>query len=267
MINPPLYLLLHKKLRIFARDAHALMDQRVDMYNSLLRIKVYGEVAHHELSGAAFRDFCYLIYEVGRIINAVATKLIIDPHILESLVSVVDHLDPINPEKIKEGLALDHCEYRKESDSLILTVGNVDTVIQCKDLATEIRMNVLPTLRAVKHNRIYVTVTTRHSPLYNERMMTYLQLYQVFQTINEYFVPSRLKGLAQVPPAQLVHVCLDPLTRSYTKITNVGDVDIIHEIFGVATKLRKMLIQENLQDLEQVLKFKGAKDDDYIDAE
>lgn len=246
LTNPPLYTLKIKQNKLFIRDKRALLDTKISqLYGNAFSIKISVNNLNvvKELDGEAFRAFCYMVTRVGEVIDAIATKLSIDQLILESLVSCVDYLDPMNmdPNKIAEILQIEKVVIHKETDNLILVIGSMEITIPMNGLVSAIKGFILPELELANWDKYTCLLTTKGVMTCVDRPMTLYQVYQIMSGLDQLITISRYKGLGEMSPKDLGVTCLNPITRCYTTINTVGDVDRIYAMLGVNTEARKSL--------------------------
>lgn len=243
--NPPLYVHETKDKTLYLRDQKALDDARVRIYDNFFDFHLMNLHTKNVclLQNNSYRDFVYLVKRIGTVINDVATKLVIDPFILEQLVHVVDYLskNTLNCEKIKEQLGLDSCSYHQIANSLLLVSDGAEISIPLGRLAHEIRAYILPELQPIHWESVQPLVTTKQTDCLVKQPMTYMQINKIFDDIDKAYPVRRIKGLGECLPEQLAYSCLDPATRTYTTIYSVGDVDRLYQMLGVDSRYRKEL--------------------------
>lgn len=250
--NPPLYSLSLKNHKLFLRDKRALDDMSISMfYNRIFKVyirnlntnKEYLLNPDCEIVTGAFRDFCYWLKRYGAIVNRVANLLIIDANYIELLAHCVDYLEPnnINPKKIKEILGLDDVIYRKDHGAMVLVTKGIEVLIPLKNLAKEIKSYILPELELLHWLDIDCYISTRNSPVYNHAPVTFMQLYQLLRSVDDQFSIQRNKGIGEMPDKDLYSCCIDPRTRSISRITGIGDLNKLYEMLGADVSARKKL--------------------------
>ena len=243
--NPPLYVHETKDKTLYLRDQKALDDARVRIYDNFFDFHLMNLKSKNVclLQNNSYRDFVYLVKRIGTVINDVATKLVIDPFILEQLVHVVDYLskNTLNCDKIKEALNLESCSYHAIANSLLLVSDGAEISIPLGRLAHEIRAYILPELQPIHWEHVQPLVTTKQTDCFNKTPLTYMQINKIFEDIDKAYPVRRIKGLGECLPEQLLYSCIDPATRTYTTIYSVGDVDRLYQMLGVDSRYRKEL--------------------------
>lgn len=253
--NPPLYLLSAKDKSIFLRDTKALIDIKVNtLYNQAfeLYLKFNNKKKLIKLEGESFKDFCCIVEHIGSIIHEVSNTVNVEPFILEQLIHVVDYIDffHVNTSMIKQILGLDDVVHHKESNSLILAQGGIEIHISLNKLKEEITGYILPELEKIHWSEFDCLVTTKHTDTYNQTPISIVGLHTLFKTLdernpagsNKLFQVSRFKGLGECSQDMIAYTCLNPDTRSYTKLTGVGDVDRLYHMLGPNSSERKKLL-------------------------
>lgn len=247
---PPLYVLETKDNNVFLRDQHALDDLRVDAYFMYFDIELAAQKTRslRKLNYQEFRDFVYLVNRIGTVITDVANKLVIEPVILEQLVHCIDYLGVrnLNCDAIKKKLGLDACYYQQIANTLLLVYGGMEISIPMDKLVSEIRAYILPELERARWMEYIVLLSSKVVDKYRRLPVSFMQLYGYFQEMNSKFPVRRLKGLGECTAEQLRHTCVDPITRTYSVIKSVGDVDRLFALLGVDTAARKALLHSNV---------------------
>lgn len=248
--SPPLYIVKMGTNSLFVRDNRALLDVKAEGYKAAL--EVYLEVDGNynnafKLDGEYFRSFCHMIYHIGTIITNVANKLNIYAGILEQLIHCLDDIESMNTNSIIKKLGLKSCVYEKISNSLIMDLGDIDVAIPLSGLISDVKQYILPELKLINWDRINFRVTTLLTTHHKDQYLSIIEIYNLFETLNEKFCIKRMKGLGEMDRKHLSLTCLDPVTRTYMTIRSPGDVDNIFRLLGVDTKLRKDLVFKNVQ--------------------
>ncbi len=245
--NPPLYALNVKgSKRLLMKDWCALLDTKISVvYANALDIKINNMLNGntYKLEGAGLRDFLYYVSFVGGVMEHVATKLGISSEVLEMLTLVVDDIDNLNLDNIKNKLQLDQVTYDELYNSIIITYGKLDVPIQLHNLTKEIRAYVLPELNRISQWRnINILVSTRGTDNLVNEMHNISMLYHKLLALDKVCTVKRFKGLGEMSVEQTEYTCINPVTRSVRKILSVGDVDELYALLGVDTSARKALI-------------------------
>ena len=248
--TPPLYVLETKDKNVFLRDQHALDDLRVDTYYSYFDIELASPNTKtvYKLKYQEFRDFVYMVNRIATVINDVANKLVIDPIILEQLVHCIDYIGvrTLDCDKIKNTLGLDNCYYHNIANTLLLVYGGMEISIPMDKLVSEIRAFILPELERARWSEYILLLSSKVVDKYKRLPISFMQLRGYFDEMNDKFPIRRLKGLGECTAEQLRHTCVDPLTRTYSVIKSIGDVDRLFALLGVDTAARKALLQTDI---------------------
>lgn len=253
--NPPLYALKTKHAMCYPRDNTALLDTKIQyVYSQAMKIHARnldsGQLL--EITGEAFRSLCYAVNHIGTIITRIADQLTLDPMHLEQLCHCVKYLEPgrVQPEKITKLLGLDNTIYKPETDSLILVVDSIELNVPLANLVKELKAFVLPELELLHWKKLELRITGTYSKsYYNQTEVSIMQLYQIFkEELDKGFTVTRMKGLGSMSADSLAETCMEPLTRSITRITSIGEVQTLYTWLGVNTDARKQLVQQDLDE-------------------
>lgn len=249
--NPPLYALANKQGTVFLRDEAALRDTRINSYRILLDIDLSlcgsKSVINLNKNRAQFRDICMVVTYVTDVLKHQADLLNINYLVLEQLLHVVDYLDEknVNVAKIEKILGLDSAVWDKENNVLVLIDHGMEWRVPLNNLQTSLRAYVLPLYKRFNWNKYELFVSTKYSDLYRSQPCTFAMLAQIFDDIDKIYKVSRFKGLGEMSNDALRMTCVDKMTRCFTVVKGVGDVDRIYKMLDVDTEARKKLIQSN----------------------
>lgn len=249
--NPPLYALANKQGTVFLRDEAALRDTRINSYRILLDIDLSldkGKTAINlNKDRTQFRDICMVVTYVTDVLKHQADLLNINYLVLEQLLHVVDYLDEknVNVAKIEKILGLDSAVWDKENNVLVLIDHGMEWRIPLNNLQSSLRAYVLPLYKRFNWTAYELFVSTKYSDLYRSQPCTFAMLAQIFEDIDRIYKVSRFKGLGEMSNDALRMTCVDKMTRCFTVVKGVGDVDRIYKMLDVDTEARKKLIQSN----------------------
>ena len=204
-----------------------------------------------ELTNESFRDFIYLVKRIGSAIRDSSTKLAIDPFILEQLTHVSKWLSlaSLNCEAIKEALNLERCEYSRLANILLLVSDGSEISIPMSDLVKEIDQHIMPEVAPIHWGKIQPLITTLTTDMYNKTPLTFMQIDKILSEIDKVYNVSRMKGLGECEPETLRYSCIDPATRSYTVIRDIGDVNRLYQLLGVDPTWRKELAKRRVEEV------------------
>lgn len=254
--TPPLYVYATKQNpSLYMRDQKALDDTRVNIYKEYFDFKILNlkNGCTVELKNDAYRDFVYLVKRVGAVIKDVSTKLAINPFILEQLTHVVKYLSLSNLDcdKIKATLELDRCEYSRMANTLLMVSDGAEISIPMDNLVEEINRYIMPEVAPAHWGVIQPLVTTRMTDVYKDEPLAFMQIDKIFDEVDNIYKVRRLKGLGETEHDQLAYSCIDPATRTYATIHDIGDVDRLFKVLGVDPTWRKELAKTKLETVLQ----------------
>ena len=251
--NPPLYVHATKDRTLYMRDQKALDDTRIQIYDNYFDFELLNLTNNKsvKLVNSSYRDFVYLVKRIGAVIKDVATKLAIDPFILEQLTHVVKYLSraALDCDKIKEMLNLERCEYSPIANVLLMVSDGAEISIPLDNLVHEINAYILPEVTPIHWGEIQPLISTKTNDFYQHVPLTFMQIDKIFSEVDKIYNVRRLKGLGECEPQQLIYSCLDPATRTYTTIKEIGDAERLYQLLGVDPTWRKELAKTKINDL------------------
>ena len=268
--NPPLFNMEKKGVELSLRDRKSLNDARVKIYSNYLDMYMLTynpaeiELAEKErrapksnveprrLTDEGYRDLVYFINRIGNLIKGIANELVIEPLLLEQLVHCVDDLNAtnINTEAIKYKLQLTDCVYNNLANTITLVDHDVETIVSLNKLVYQIRSFILPLLKEVHWEYFDILVSTKQTDTYNKTPLTFMQLFQIFQTIDTAYPVSLFKGLGEISIDLLKTTCCDPKTRSISTVTSLGDATEFMKMLGSSPDARKQLVIKDLRSMK-----------------
>ena len=257
--NPPLYSIIHGNTAAYLRDVEALDEAMRTTYRTLFDIDVVvqGKARFHiNKDTAQFRDICIIVDAIGSVVDEQADLLNIDPLVLEQLIHCVDYLDEnnVNCAKIKSILTAKDVLWDKLNNVVVLVYESneqsVEYRIPLARLQSVIREKILPLYEKFHWRDIDMFITTKYSDVFVEDPCTFVMLHNIFKKISDpdrgLLRPRRFKGLGEMSREAIVYTCIDPNTRSFTVVKNIGDVNRIYKMLGVDPDERKKLIDSGL---------------------
>lgn len=251
--NPPLYVHATKDRTLYMRDQKALDDTRIQIYDNYFDFELMNLTNRKtvKLVNSSYRDFVYLVKRIGAVIKDVATKLAIDPFILEQLTHVVKYLSraALDCDKIKEMLNLERCEYSPIANVLLMVSDGAEISIPLDNLVHEINAYIIPEVSPIHWGEIQPLISTKTNDFYQHVPLTFMQIDKIFSEVDKIYNVRRLKGLGECEPQQLIYSCLDPATRTYTTIKEIGDAERLYQLLGVDPTWRKELAKTKINDL------------------
>ena len=253
--TPPLYIMNINNKKIHLRDKAALFDTRISLlYKKLIDIHI-STTAYPTptlLEDRVYRDFCYMVLELGEIFENVANLLNIPLLVLERLAYGIDYLVPtvqvdklrsLFPETGNEYIKISHHE---KTQMMVLSVDDKDIPISVMKTGDTIKQMLLPKLIPIKYKCLDIFVTTKMSDSMVMRPCTLMQVYTMMQNVNNagFIRMDRYKGLGEMDTKDMLLTILDPRTRKLFHITDIGDVEYIFQLMGKETSQRKSLMCE-----------------------
>lgn len=257
LATPPLFVMNFKNRKMYLRDKIALYDARIDfIYKNTMDFHI-SSVAHKEpfkLEGAAYRDFCYLVIQIGEMFDNISNVLNIPPLILERLTYGIDYLIPhVQIDKLRDLFkTTDDSEYVKivhhpNMNMLVLSLDEQDIPISLAQLGEVIQKHLLPLLIPIKWREFYPMITTKLSDNMKMFPCTLMHIYTAMCNLdkNNTIRIDRYKGLGEMHPEDMRKTIADPGTRTLYRITSLGDVHRIFELMGKDALQRKLLMSES----------------------
>lgn len=251
VVLSPMYKLSIKKSK---RNLYARNDKELTFafaehiyYNYLsirLRASAEGKIFLDEkMDKNDFINFSYLITVIGERVCKMADTLCIDPVMLEQLALMSHLVDFNNPDtKVMSAILQNPVSYRAETNVLIISVGFEDIVIPLVGLTEIIYSSIRPMYRTLMFGDIVPVVTTTNGNI-QDRVLSPVQLYQWFVTLQGFFDIKPLKGLGNIGDEDGHDICLREETRRSTQVTSVGDAKMIFDIMNDDSSFRKKLIE------------------------
>lgn len=252
--TPPLYIMNINNKKIHLRDKAALFDTRISLlYKNIFDIHIK-TIAHKEpelLTGKVYRDFCYMVLELGELFDNVSNLLNIPLLILERLVYGIEYLVPnLQLDKLKE-LFPDNDEsgyikltYHEKTQILVLSIDDKDIPISVMKTGDTIKQMLLPRLIPIRYKDIEIFITTKMTDAMHMRPCTLMQVYTIMQNINNanFIRMDRYKGLGEMNTKDMLLTIIDPRTRKLFHITDIGDIEYISQLMGKEAYQRKSLM-------------------------
>ncbi len=255
IVMPPLYGLdytVGRKTfpRVYMRDEQELNAWLAhEIYYKTIQIGVRSPLVFTNtrwLSELEYIGFVQLVVTIGQAITNIAGELVLPPLVVELLTHITQYLDPgrVDVERIRAITGFERVHYDPHGHILILTHGKDDYIIPLQNVSTRLRATVLPMLNRIAWTKLGIYITTLHTPMFNDRLVSVMQLYDVLKTLDTQFYITRYKGLGSMPAADIGRTCMDPNRRRIHQITSVGDVDTIFRFLGDDPTGRKNLLRK-----------------------
>lgn len=260
--NPPLYSIPRGKGKfaleypVYLRDKYALDDLRIEeIYRRTIDIAVVHDDTGSccTLQGKDFSAICKTIIQVGGILEAAAKHLALDHTLFERLVYCRQYLDRNIDTRILSQILGVRVEHDVITHSLVLSTYDEDIFIPLSNLMGVIR-SVLPDILPLHLDKLGFIVNSKYPGddgklYYQNTPMMLSEIYNLFTTLNGFFKNMKyLKGIGECTTEELRDTCINPTTRTVTRITSIGDIDRIHSILSKEdTTARKALVLSTLK--------------------
>lgn len=253
--NPPLYAMSVKGMTksVFLRNRRAVDDARVEMYRTMITIFLKdvatGKIIR--LERQAYRDFIYALKALGIQIERLAKRLNVTLLVAELFVAAVDYLKPgdVNCEEIQKLFHLDDCFVMDDGSTLVTVSADLEEHLQLKGVYEIITENITPLIKNMLVESYDVLITTTKTTEFTERPVSLMYLYSLLLLIDKNFPIRRFKGLGECSTEQLEVTCVNPKTRTYQVVHDIGEAEIIYRLLGVDTSARKELVDRDYRSL------------------
>jgi DNA gyrase/topoisomerase IV subunit B len=251
LVIPPLYRVSSKsdtKKKLFVRDDNSLLNIKIDyLFKRHFELRVSGSESKEliSLNDELFTACVYIIYEIGKLFELVSSLTLVPAEILERLTNSYDYLkDPKKYSKeIQIALNVNKLEFNELTNSIIISVGNNDVIINLTGVLEELENKVIPLKESIHFDKFKFYLTTLNNlKLFNKTPLPISTLYKIFEKTNDFFYIERLKGLGSMKPEEVRQFCLDPDTRITYPIYEIGDLDTIINLLGDDPQKRKDLL-------------------------
>ncbi|MCP4394287.1 MAG: hypothetical protein GY804_08515 [Alphaproteobacteria bacterium] len=245
--NPPLYSFAVGRKTLFMKDIHAINEQKINMvYRPNIEMKIRTITNKEEdVTGDYFRSMCYMIKTVGTHIRQAAETIGMPPNLLEMLAYVYRYLQP-NDVKVTELSDYFDCgvRYIKEDKSIIMDFEDVELTIPVETTYTHLTNKIVPLIKDAAFDKFQVCLSTKHTNQFHDTPLGVVAITDIFDTLDSQAYISRFKGVGQLTIPQLTMTCVNPRTRAYIQIKEVGTLDKIYDMLGANSIPRKKLIEE-----------------------
>lgn len=250
LAHPPLYEMTHvaSGKKLYLKDEKALWDKRIEcLYSPLLDITIrHAEdlTKEFKMSDAAYREFCYLVMHIGDVMTRLANRLAIPIELMEKLVYMSSNIskEQMNLTKLRETFG-PHVFYNMDLNVLTISFGMKDFTFSLDGVQEAIYENILPILNRISWKKFVIHLKTKESKEI-DNLVSYMQLYHIFESLNGLFTIDRHKGLGGMSAESLYRTCMDPNTRILQQVTSLGDITTIYDMMGDQASTRKKYLQE-----------------------
>lgn len=252
--TPPMYKMKIRDNYVYFRDRVALTDARINyIYSSVFKFYVASDVFENgcmELTGDAYRDFCYMVQMIGDKTEHISNILNIPVLVLERIVYGIEHIFPtVNVEALVDLFSIADgvytgVVYDQTTESLIVSIDEKDIPISLTNLTQVIRDELLPiyTKSGWKHYNILLSTILTHT--FNKTPVSLMQVYKAMQEINSMaaFRVDRFKGLGEMDVADMQPTITNPHHRTLWRISSVRDIEQVFALMGKDADVRKAMM-------------------------
>ena len=252
--NPPLYSMqITKNKRLFLRDKNALMDARIEyVYKNSFDLRIqYPDGSVQDLSPEVYRECCYLIHHIGRIMKTAADQLNIPILILERLAMNIRYLYPVINYKALSKIFVSsdpkdfiRAQINEQKKFMVISVGQEDFSIGLDSIGDTLVNHLLPVLKKYKFYQLMFVLKSKYkdSTFSEWTIMSWMMVYSLMTRLDEMFQIKRYKGLGEMRTEDCLETLMDPRTRALTHITSLGDISSNYALLGSKTEARKQLL-------------------------
>lgn len=199
------------------------------------------------LTQEQFIDLCRIVVIIGETIDSLAEELAIDPLVLEALTTVTQYLTPqfMDTDVVCKRIGADRVIYTPADNILTVVIGLKDFTIPLYKLSIKLYETIMPMLAkiSVGGNICNILVTSKHSDVWKDHLVSIYQLYKVFLKLDSEFTIARFKGVGSMPSPARFTTCLDPDNRIMMQVRSIQDSDRIFNLLGTESAYRKQLLQ------------------------
>jgi DNA gyrase/topoisomerase IV subunit B len=254
IITPPLYVLKLKHIKnraktLFIRSSDELIDVlSANLYYNVLEVGIVSPGVFDKpriLELQEFVEFSRIVAYIGDTLTRLSNEHIVNPIILEQLTHVSYYLTPetMDVNVLKDTLQYDDISYDRHNNMLTISIGRQDIVLSLYAINTSLYREILPFLNKICWKKLGIVLTSKLSDLYKSTPVSFVQLYQIYKSLEELFEIRRLKGLGSMTPTDRAQTCMSVKHRSAIRITSIGDIPTIFNMLGSDADHRKELLQ------------------------
>ena len=199
------------------------------------------------LNKKEFVEFVRIVCHVGDMFTRLSKEHVIDPIILEQLAHVTYYLTPetMDLNYIRTVFNNENIQYDSVNNILFMSVGLSDIIISLNSINESLYREILPFLNRICWQNMGITVSTRFTDVFKDQPISFVQLYQIFKSLDNQFSYKRWKGIGSMTPQDKISTCMNPDTRVTYQITSIGDVDRIFALMGSDSEARKNLLTKS----------------------
>lgn len=232
--NPPLYsMAISSKSKLHLCDRVALMDARIKfLYEPSFEVSIDSVAGVKKLEGECFREFCYIVKELGEKFEVVSKQLNIPICILERLTLGIDLIYPsVNYGMLSKLFKSDDptlvsAKAFPNLETLLVSIRNKDYPISLNTVGQIIVDQLLGSIRKFQYSELMPIIRTKFKGSAYEKphRVSMMYVYEMMKSFDALFRVDRYKGLGKLSAQDCSDAVTNPATRSITQITNVGDV-------------------------------------------
>jgi DNA gyrase subunit B len=248
--NPPLYCMKYKNKTLFLKDYKAKNDELIEkVYKPSLdifvSIKDGMNYVDKKLENGAYRDVIYMVKNINTQIITYAKNTNVDPTFLEIFALYYKLFEPdnVNVEGISK-LINKPVLYDELRNTLSIDFEDGgEFTIPLHGLYEKLKTKIYPILAKINYDKYVFKITSKNSEEYNQTPVTICYLNNILDTLASMVSISRYKGIGVLNPEDLYEICVNPRTRSFITITELGETEKIYRMMGVDPTYRKQFIE------------------------
>lgn len=261
LANPPLYeVMLDEKSdkKKFIRSKHDLIQFRIDcIYRPTLTIKLTGNAEGSgvtTLKNSAFSDFCAIITTIGEMFMELSSRLVIPPLILEKLTHITPYIQTgkVDSQVLRQVFGRGTF-YSSSLNILTIADHDNDVSFSLDGVVDALYDELMGILHKIGWKKLKILASTNFSDALCDTHVSIVQLYQIFDRLNNKLYVQRHKGLGGMNEEDLRTTCVNPNTRYLHQVTSIGDFQKILALLGDdATARRQILEYYGLMDPKKI---------------
>jgi hypothetical protein len=198
-----------------------------------------------KLENGAYRDVIYMVKNINTQIITYAKNTNVDPTFLEIFALYYKLFEPdnVNVEGISK-LINKPVLYDELRNTLSIDFEDGgEFTIPLHGLYEKLKTKIYPILAKINYDKYVFKITSKNSEEYNQTPVTICYLNNILDTLASMVSISRYKGIGVLNPEDLYEICVNPRTRSFITITELGETEKIYRMMGVDPTYRKQFIE------------------------